>query len=66
MDEATQKNVSNFYESKNGVVEPTCEQFHRWKLDGNEVKKFRCDNARENKKVGQKVRFKRMEIERGF
>ena len=66
VDEATQKKISDFYESKNGVVEPTCEQFHRWKLGGNEVKKFRCHDAGENKKLDKMLNSKEWKLNVDF
>ena len=49
VDEATRMKFSTFYESKNGMVEKTCERFHRWKLAGHPVKFVRQDNAGENR-----------------
>jgi hypothetical protein len=52
VNEAAILKVSPFYDSKRGMVEPTCELFHRcgsWKLGGFPVKVVRQDNAGENK-----------------
>jgi hypothetical protein len=49
VDEATWLMTSNFYESKNGMVEPTCELFHKWKIEGYPVVIVQQDNAGENK-----------------
>jgi hypothetical protein len=49
VDEAMRIKVSTFYDTKKGMVEPTCELFHRWKLGGFPVKVVRQDNAGENK-----------------
>jgi hypothetical protein len=38
VDEATRLKFSSFYDTKNSMVEPTCEMFHIWKLAGNPVK----------------------------
>ena len=48
VDERTQLKYSEFYKSKNGMVEPTCEQFEKWRQAGYPVKFVRCDNAGEN------------------
>jgi hypothetical protein len=44
---------SNFYETKNGVVEPTCKLFQRWKDAGKAVKFLQTDNAGKNKSLQQ-------------
>ena len=31
---------SNFYDTKDGMIEPTCERFRKWKQDGHPVKKL--------------------------
>ena len=38
-----------FFESRNAMVEPTCEQLSRWKQAGHPVQVIRLDNAGENK-----------------
>ena len=50
-DEATQKKNVKFYEAKNVMVDPTCELLNRWKLGGNKMVKFRCNDSGENKKL---------------
>ena len=47
-DKRTGIKFSGFYETKNGMVEPTCQLIDKWKQEGNEVKKIRCDNGGEN------------------
>jgi hypothetical protein len=49
VDERSQLKFSDFYESKSGMVEPTCQQFQKWKDKGKAVKFVRLDNAGENK-----------------
>jgi hypothetical protein len=49
VDETTRLKVGTFYDTKKGMVEPTCKLFHRWKLGGFPVKVIRQDNAGENK-----------------
>ena len=50
VDERTQLKFSDFYQTKNGMVEPTCEKFHKWKEAGMPVKIVRMDGAGENMK----------------
>ena len=52
------KKCSDFYEIKNRMVDPTCEYLHRWKLGSNEVSKFRCNDAEENKKIDEMLNLK--------
>ena len=49
VDERTGMKFSDFYASKTAMVEPTCEQWHKWKTVGLAVKYCRLNNARENK-----------------
>jgi hypothetical protein len=49
VDERTQMKFSDFFVSKNGMAEPTCEVFQRWKDVGREVRYLQMDNAGENK-----------------
>jgi hypothetical protein len=50
VDEKTKLKFSDFFTSKIGMVEPTCEQFTRWKQEAGHPVKFIClDNAGENK-----------------
>jgi hypothetical protein len=49
VDEQSSLKISHFYPTKNGMVEPTCELFHRWKEHNKAVKYLRMDNAGENK-----------------
>jgi hypothetical protein len=49
VDERTQLKFSDFFETKNGMIEPTCEQFQKWHQHGMPVKYVRLDNAGENK-----------------
>ena len=43
--------LSNFYDTKNGIIEPTCEQLEKWKQNGHRLKCVRWDNAGENTKL---------------
>jgi hypothetical protein len=49
VDEATRLKISAFYDTKKGMVEPTCELFYRWKMGGHSVMTVRQDNAGKNK-----------------
>jgi len=40
---------SDFFQTKNAMVEPTCEKFMRWKQAGFPVKNVQLDNSGENK-----------------
>jgi hypothetical protein len=51
LDERTRLKFTNFYQTKNGMVEPTCVQFHKWKLNNMPVKYVQMDGASENKKL---------------
>jgi hypothetical protein len=51
VEERTNLKFSSFYKTKGGMAEPTCEQLHRWKLAGKQVKYIRLNNAGENKKL---------------
>jgi hypothetical protein len=51
VDERTQLKFSDFFETKNGMIEPTCEQFQKWHQNDMPVKYVRLDNAGENKKL---------------
>jgi hypothetical protein len=45
VDARTKLKFSSFHEKKDGIVEPMCEKFHKWKKDGIPWTKVRCDNA---------------------
>ena len=55
VDERTQLKFSDFYTTKSGMVEPTCEKLHRWKEAGMAVKYIRLDDAGENKSLQQRA-----------
>jgi hypothetical protein len=54
VDERTQLKVSDFFDTKNGMVEETCEQLHHWKKSGRGADIIRLDNAGENKLLQQR------------
>jgi hypothetical protein len=45
---------SDFFDTKNGMVEETCEQLYRWKESGQGADIIRLDNAGENKLLQQR------------
>ena len=49
MDERTGMKFSDFFDTKNGMVEPTLERIHKWSQSGYNVKFVRLDNAGENR-----------------
>jgi len=49
VDERTQLKFSDFFPTKNGMVEPTCAKLMKWKQAGMPVQYIRLDNAGENK-----------------
>eukprot|EP00980_Cylindrotheca_fusiformis_P010432 scaffold2318_cov88-Cylindrotheca_fusiformis.AAC.1 len=55
VDEITQLKMSGFFDTKNGMVEPTCEMLQQLKADGIVVKYVRMDNAGENLKFEQRA-----------
>ena len=54
IDQRTGMKFSDFFATKNGMIEPTCENFFKWKEAGIPVKEVRCDNAGENTKLEDK------------
>ena len=55
-DRATGRKVSDFYQNKSMMIEPTCEKIQVWKDEGKPVKRIRCDNAGENKKLEERLK----------
>jgi hypothetical protein len=49
VDEATQLKFSDFFPSKNAMVEPTCAKLNKWRQAGMSVSYMRLDGAGENK-----------------
>ena len=48
VNEDTQMNLTAIFKNRNGIVEPTCTHFNKWKQVGLPVHKIRRDNAGEN------------------
>jgi len=66
VDEQTQLKFSDFYKSKNAMVEPTCEQFEKWRQAGHPVKFVRCDNAGENQLLEKRCKSKDWKLNINF
>lgn len=49
VDEHSTMKFSDFYSTKDGMVEPTCATLNKWKQDGHGAKFIRLDDAGENK-----------------
>ena len=47
--------TSGFYQTKNGMVNPTCELFNKHKVQGRPIKIVRCDSGGENIKLEKVV-----------
>ena len=46
---------SGFFKMKDGMVEPTCKQFHWWRESGRPIKYVRCDNGGKNLKLEKRA-----------
>ena len=55
-DEQTEMKFTEFFNTKNGMVEPTCELINAWKNQGKPVQVIRCDNAGENQKLQKRLK----------
>jgi len=51
VDKKTQLKFSDFYKTKDGMIEPTCEQLFKWQKTNKTVMYIRLDNAGENKRL---------------
>jgi hypothetical protein len=49
VDERTQIKFSDFFASKSGMVEPTCQLVQNLKNTGKDIRIIRCNDVRENK-----------------
>jgi hypothetical protein len=58
VDERTQLKFSDFFKTKSGMVEPTCEQFQKWKQNDKAVTHLGMDNASENKSLEKRCESK--------
>ena len=54
VDEKVQMKMSDFYATKNGMIEPTCEKFQKWKDADMPVRIVRMDGSGENMKLKQR------------
>lgn len=55
VDERTQLKFSDFFTSKNAMIEPTCVKLDKWRNAGMPVSYIRLDNAGENLKLKQRA-----------
>ena len=55
VDARTQRKISAFFNTKDEIVQYTCELFSRWKRNENKVTHIRMDNAGENQKLANEV-----------
>jgi hypothetical protein len=51
VDEKMQLKFVDFFETKDGMVEPTCEKLKKWEQSGHKVDVIRMDNGGENLKL---------------
>jgi hypothetical protein len=51
VDEYSGCHFTDFFDTKNGMIEPTCAKFQQWKQADKTVKHLRMDNAGENNKL---------------
>jgi hypothetical protein len=58
VDEKTQMKFVDFFETKNGMVEPTCEKFKLWEQHSHKVEVVRMDNGGENIKLESRAKSK--------
>ena len=54
VDEKVQMKISDFYATKNGMIEPTCEKFQKWNDADMPVRIVRMDGSGENMKLKQR------------
>jgi hypothetical protein len=66
VDERTGLKFSDFYDTKDGMVEPTCENLSKWMKAGKPVKFLRLDDAGENKKLQKRVQSKDWKLDIEF
>ena len=55
VDDYSELGFGEFYNTKDAMVEPTCELIHLWKEAKLPIKVIRCDNAGENKVLQQRL-----------
>jgi len=56
VDEKTQMKFTDFFETKIGMVEPTCEIFNQWENSGRKVEYVRCNEGGENKALQKRLK----------
>jgi hypothetical protein len=63
VDEKMQLKFMDFFNMKDGMVQPTCEKLHKWRQAGKPVTYMRMDNAGENKKLEDGVNSKEWKLD---
>ena len=58
VDEYSGMKISSFHDTKNGMLEPTCDMFENWRQNGRPMKFIRCDNGGENVKLESRANIK--------
>ena len=66
VDEYSSMKISLFRDTKNGIVETTCEIFENWRHNGSPVKFIRCYNRGENVKLESRAKNKYWKINLEF
>ena len=56
VDERTQLKFSEFFGTKNGMIEPTCQMLQEWGNNNKSVKIIRCHDAGENRALEARLR----------
>jgi hypothetical protein len=55
VDEASQFKISDFFEIKNAMIEPTCEKSFNLKEENKIVENIRCDDGGENQRLKNRL-----------
>ena len=66
VDEYSGMKISSFHDTKNGMVDPTCEIFENWRQNGRPVKFIWCDNGGENMKLDSRAKRKDWKLNLDF
>eukprot|EP00957_Ditylum_brightwellii_P144151 10983086-Ditylum_brightwellii.AAC.1 len=56
VEEKTGMKWSDFYPTKDGMIEPTCKQLYKWKAGKKAVKYLECNNTGENRALEKKYK----------
>ncbi|KAL7560674.1 hypothetical protein ACA910_001356 [Epithemia clementina (nom. ined.)] len=66
VDQNIQIKFTAFFKTKDEMVEPTCEQLHRWQQSNKGVTHLQMDNAGENKKLKERCESKEWKMKLEF